>query len=192
MLPGGDYSKATSLNQLGQAVGVAATASGDRAFLWTGSTLQDLGTLPGDTSSEAFDINDLGAVVGSSTGPDGVHGFLWTKNRGMENLGTLPGGQFTKVVEINNSGVVVGYSSSSLGTRAFVWTSSAGIQDLNNLIPADSNIVLLEALGINDKGQILAVGKQLDATSSHGHDVKHDNHQGPINLFQLNPKRPTN
>jgi probable HAF family extracellular repeat protein len=188
-LPGGDYSKALSINLSGEVAGVSATSSGNHAFLWSSATgMRDLGVLPGDDSSEAVDLNDNGDVVGFSKGPDGTRAVLWSHGETIRSLGTLPGGGFSKALDINNSGMVVGYSSSASGTRAFLWTSDDGIRDLNEMIPTDSPFELLESPSINDNRQIIAIGKNTESAPAHGHSARHDNHQGPTSLFMLIPR----
>jgi probable HAF family extracellular repeat protein len=144
--------------------------------------MQDLGTLPGDTHSDAFSINTRGEVVGYSSGPVGARAFLWTRSGGMEDLGTLPGGDFSRALSINDRGEVVGTSDTSLGARAFLWTRSGGMQDLNTMIPAGNDFILFEAVGVNDLGMILAIGRDDD-----GQGHPHGYHEFPTRVFLLVP-----
>lgn len=190
-LPESDHSEAVGLNAAGDAVGFSDVANSRRAVLWPKSgTLRELGVLPGDASSSAAAINDAGQVVGTSEGNNGSRAFLWSEAEGMRNLGTLPGGAHSRAAAINKSGQIVGSSDSSFGQRAFLWTQSSGIVDLNSLIPSDSNVILSGAAGINDAGQIVALG-------SIGHDLSHDRavdfdshaHGGLVYVFLLTPVR---
>jgi probable HAF family extracellular repeat protein len=65
---------------------------------------------------------------------------------------------------------VVGFSQDSAGdfnsTVAFVWQNGI-MTDLNTLIPANSPVFLVEALGINNRGQI--TGYMLDIPSGEVH-----------------------
>jgi probable HAF family extracellular repeat protein len=75
MLPGGVYSDATAINNLGQVVGTTGFADGSyHATIWNGLTPTDLGTLPGMTDSFAYGINNLGEVVGVSVYAPAVAG----------------------------------------------------------------------------------------------------------------------
>jgi probable HAF family extracellular repeat protein len=160
ILSGGNYSRAQDLNDFDEVVGTSDSAAGERAVLWTKTgSVRDLGTLPGDSASKAAAINNGGDVVGYSKGPRGLRAFLWTKDNGMEELGVLPGGDSSRALAISNLGEVVGSSTSASGDRAFIWTKETGMMDLNNASSADLGIVLFEAHSINDKGQIIAMGK---------------------------------
>ena len=68
-LPGGNYTEAFGINNLGQVVGLAESSLGPRAFLWTSNgsilDLNDLvsGLPSGMVLTGAFAINDKGQIV---------------------------------------------------------------------------------------------------------------------------------
>src|SRR5467141_3507119 len=187
-LAGTDYTEALSINNSGQIVGASGNSRIRRAFLWTPSGgTQDLGVLPNDVSSAANAINDMGNVVGVSVGQFGSRAFIWTSSEGMRDLGALAGATETEAIAVNNRGDVVGASGDGVGVRAFLWTSSSGIQDLNALVPADFPVVLEGAFGINNRGQIIAIGNVMnmpgqDRTSAQVH------HSNPNRMFLLTPR----
>lgn len=190
-LPGGGNSRAHAVNDSGEVAGVSGSPAGDRAVLWTKTgQIRDLGTLPGDTSSEAVAINNAANVVGYSKGPGGQRAFLWTKANGMQDLGVLPGGNVSRAVDINDSGDVVGMSASSGGDHAFIWTKQEGMTDLNSAASAGLGVLLLEAHAINNKGQILAMGKAGPASNAGGETTPEADHCAPAppSTFLLIPR----
>jgi probable HAF family extracellular repeat protein len=185
-------SEARGINDAGAVVGVITGASkgssGDAAFRWTDRDgVVYLGTLPDDTASEATRISDSGQVVGSSTGPAGTRAVLWTSDREIHNLGTLHAGVYSSAFDINGAGQVVGTSDASLGMRAFLWTREGGMVDLNALIPSDSNVVLISAQAINERGQIVAIGNPHHGSTAQASGMDHEQHAEPIYVFLLTP-----
>jgi len=76
----------------------------------------------------------------------------------MTDLGTL-GHFYSWGVGINNSGMVVGYASiADNSNHAVISTDGGTVQDLNDMIPAGTGWVLVEASAINDAGQIVGYG----------------------------------
>ena len=135
-----------------------------RAHAQTSYRFTDLGTL-GGTWSQAKGVNNWGHIVGFSTLVPGENtigvdnrAFFWA-NGVMTNLGSLPGGTGSEASAINNHDEVVGSCRvPGYVDHAFIWDSVNQMRDLNNLIPAGSGLVLQEATGINDLGQIAAIG----------------------------------
>lgn len=169
------WSHGLAINASGQVTGDSDASTGRRAFLWTPSTtngaagsMVDVGDLPGgDDNSLGAAINVSGQVAGWSYASTGLRAFLWTPstpngNAGsMIDLGDLPGGlDRSEATAISGSGHVVGWSDGSTGMRAFLWTSAEGMLDLNALLdPSGAEWVVLEqAQGINDVGQIAGFG----------------------------------
>jgi len=191
ILTGGNYSEAYAINDAGEVVGMSTSSSGVRPFLWTSQDgMIDLGILPGSESCRAVQISKLGRVVGSCTLGSGSHPFLWSKEGGMQSLGSLGGRDYAEALAINDSGDVVGTSETSLGGRAFLWTKTGGIQDLNSLIPSTHDVLLAQALHINNSGQILVVGSiHHDLTHDREAHMDDDTHAGPLHLFLLTPVR---
>jgi probable HAF family extracellular repeat protein len=185
-LPGSDTTKAFAINAQGSIAGVSESGSGLHAVFWSGDAVQDLGTLAGQRFSEALGLNNKGEVVGSSGDPVGARrAVLWAPGFAIKDLGVLPGGDSSRALGINDRSEVVGTSESLLGSRAFVWTADAGMQDLNTLVAGASGIVLIQAVAINNRGTILAVGRD-DTGEGPSHD--HDAHEFPIRIVLLIPR----
>jgi len=156
-LSGDPDANAFAINNQGQVAGVSGCVSGNfEAVLWQHGTPIDLGNLGGLSGNVAFDINDLGQVVGQSDLPGDTthHATLW-QNGTIFDLGTIYGLPVSLANGINNKGQIAGFSQDldSNNTVAWIWQNGV-MTDLNTLIPADSPWFLIEALGINDRGQI--------------------------------------
>jgi len=172
---GGDFSGAYSINNAGQIVGYATTASDcwsdcGHATLFdsTGSgNNTSLGILAGYSRSTAYSINDAGIIVGvSETYFDAPVSALQratlfdpTGSGSNIDLGTL-GGDSSLARSINSSAEIVGYAQDSSGVqRATMFDRSGNGNniDLNNLIDPALGWELTYATSINDHGWIVGV-----------------------------------
>ena len=169
---GGEWSKAYSINNRGQIVGEASTASGsERATLFDptgeGNNI-NLGTLPGGGESQASSINDLGQIAGQADDSSGrQRAALFDPNGSGNNidLGTLAGGGDSWANSINNAGQIVGGAVDGAGNRCaalFDPTGNAANANLNDVIAAVPAWHLQEALCINDSGWIVGFGRNSD------------------------------
>ena len=180
---GGLSGFAAGVNELGQVVGGANANStivppfvvpSFFAFLWENDVMTNLGAL-GGIESIAYAINDRSQVAGEFTfvDPNGngiSHAFLW-ENGEMRDLGVLSGDSGSQAYALNNEGQVVGSSGSGFvdvfsPVHAFLW-ENGGLTDLNTLIPANSGLQLIEAFGINARGQIVAVAFEFSTGNVH-------------------------
>jgi len=176
-LPGGNTSKAFGISDTGLIVGSSRGPVGTRAVLWKGNRIQDIGTLPGDMASEAHGVNSSGSIVGDSHGPNGMRAFVWTSGNGMKAHPALPGGTSASALAISELGEIAGSAEGISGLRAVLWSNTHEPQDLNTLVSLPPGMVLMQAVGINTLGQIVALGR----------DQKniHANHEGPSRVFLL-------
>ncbi|PTR14521.1 putative secreted protein with PEP-CTERM sorting signal [Nitrosospira sp. Nsp2] len=161
---GGNNSIATGVNDAGQVAGYSDTAGGViHAFITgpDGMAMRDLGTL-GGYSSSASGINGAGQVVGYSdpgTGEGLSHAFI-TGSDGMDmrDLGDL-GGNLSVALGINDAGQVAGWSDTAGGDQhAFITgPNGANMMDLNSLVHLPPGVTLIEAHGLNNAGQVIAL-----------------------------------
>jgi probable HAF family extracellular repeat protein len=165
-LPRAIFTAGLAINDNGEIAGESVFSYGppftSHGFRWNGSKMKDLGTLTGGVTSIANAINSLGVIVGQSDGTatGGLwHAVSWNAANNIQDLGVLPGGNYSIAFGVNDSGVVVGYGNISTNApHAMVWTAAQGMQDLNNLIPANTGWVLINANAINNVGQITGYG----------------------------------
>jgi probable HAF family extracellular repeat protein len=154
-LPGGTYSEAYAINDVGWVVGWSATGDpeGDgHAVVWRNGQIIDLGTLSGSGSSSASDVNNRGEIVGSSRTATGeLHPTLWRDGE-IIDLGTL-GGRVAEATGINDQGDVVGWSSTTPADEefhAFLWRDGQ-MTDLGTY--RDDTFSAAQA--INDRGVVV-------------------------------------
>lgn len=159
------------LNNRGQVAGTMTLRGDqvDRAFLWDGEELSDLGAL-GGTYSVAYGISDAGLVVGLAAipGDQVFHAFRW-ENGAMTDLGTVDGDLCSTSENANSKGQIVGASQvAPCGpySHAFLWENGGPSVDLNALIPPNSPLQLTVASLITENGEIVAVGDPVGCTDN--------------------------
>jgi probable HAF family extracellular repeat protein len=190
-LPGADtVGAALWINNNGQVVGTTGTCrnsypppicAGPHAVLWDrDGSVHDLGSLGGTANpavegvgNMAFAINDRDQIAGASALPGNqtVHAFLWSPRTGMQDLGTLQGDVWSAGLAINDTGEVVGASIdgpvATGNSRAVIWHNGQPT-DLNAVVPAGTTLYALVAFGINNAGQIVGFGLDLNTFEIHG------------------------
>jgi probable HAF family extracellular repeat protein len=176
---GGTYGTVSAMNNQGQVTGTM-NLTGDltwHSFLWSRGSMTDLGTL-GGTVTSALWMNEAGHIVGRSDvteicktcGPNNQkqlpHPFLW-KDGAMVDLGLLYADTGGAAVSVNARDQVVGHTApcthiardhSCDGVyHPFLWENGT-IVDLQALVRPSSDITLIDARDINDRGEIAAFG----------------------------------
>jgi probable HAF family extracellular repeat protein len=145
------------INDQGQAVGSSGncTNMATHAVLWENDTAVELKGLDGRTGNAAYAINDHGQAVGYVTSADGstIVPSIWHDSE-LTTLPILPGDGAAFATGINNRGQVVGSTfKSGEWSRGFIGQDGV-VTDLNTLIPEDSNLLIVAASNINERGQI--------------------------------------
>jgi probable HAF family extracellular repeat protein len=153
-------SEAVAVNDAGQVVGssIGDLALGNRAVLWDGASLTDLG--PGSAS----DINNAGQIAGTS----GRAATLWQLGGPTLTLGQTSSAGFG----INDSGQVVGYTGAAgVQGRATLWSGgsavdlgSTGVPDLRPPGGWPVRQVSTEATAINNAGQVVGTYTDFDVS----------------------------
>ena len=163
---GGTFVPFDWMNNRGQVVGTS-TLPGDQIyhpFLWDNGKLKDLGTL-GGMNGDAEWISDSGLVAGRadlSLSSNVHHAFLW-KNGAMTDLGVVSPWTCSTADSVNSKAQVVGSTGicNVGGGPAFFSEGGRPMVDINTLVlPGSnpSNITVVEAYQINDRGEIAGGG----------------------------------
>jgi probable HAF family extracellular repeat protein len=176
---GGDNGFATAVNNRGQVVGWAETATVDptcdapqrlgfRAVLWEPKKgrKEILRPLPGDSASAATAINGRGQVVGISGECDVAVGrfsakraVLWDGHGTPREIPNLGGEAWHTPMAINDRGDVVGFGNPLGGTgvapalNGWVWTGGDRVVRIRPLAGHSSS----QARGINVRRQVVGV-----------------------------------
>jgi len=154
---GGTCTLAAALNDRGQVIGQSwlSDDEANQPFLWDRATgLVGLGTL-GGSGGGASGINEQGQVVGGSFRPGDVQidAFLWDGR--MHDLGALGSDTCAWGFSINAKGQAVGVSNCFTDNiRGFLWEQGGPMVDLNALVSPGSGLYVIDALNINDRGEI--------------------------------------
>jgi probable HAF family extracellular repeat protein len=161
-LPGEPDGFVQGINDEGQAVGSSGTCTNisTHAVLWENGTVSELPEL-GVAGGIAYAINNHDQAVGWVPAADGstIVASIWQKNRAtghitITTLPILPGDGAAFATGINNRGQVVG-STFKDGAWSHGFIGEDGVvTDLNTLIPEDSNLRIVAASNINERGQI--------------------------------------
>jgi probable HAF family extracellular repeat protein len=189
ILPSASWSEARAISNSGVIIGTSRTAGVEQAFYRdTNGTVVNLGTLSGDTQSAALSIsNNAQYVVGRSRNGSITRAFRWNKSTGMQLLLDLALGNSNDSVayDVNAAGTAVGSSVTAVGAHAALWAADGTPTDLNNNLHGNKNILLTQALAINENGLILAVGGYMNPGSLADLDDEH--HAGAVHSFLLIP-----
>ena len=179
---GGNYSKASAINDSGQIVGQSLNAAGETKAFFTqpdGIGITDL--FPSISTSYAQDINNAGQVTGAyylptlpGQGESPFHAFVTGANgQGIVDLDA--GGKLNSGLSINDAGQVLGRIFSIDGSTSTFITGADG-KDVHILDTFKDKSII--PTGINEDGQIVgwagdwSMPKFSVITGSNGMDMR--------------------
>jgi probable HAF family extracellular repeat protein len=171
---------ANGINAQGQAVGYSGSCiAATHAVMWKNNTAFVLKDLGGIRSNVAYVINNRGQIAGKVRSADDSHyvAALWQPDGTLTTHEPLPGDLDAFATGINNLGQVVGndFDSDFNWSHGFIWQNGV-MTDLNTLIPGDSNLQIISASNINERGQISGMGT-----------VQSGPHAGEIHAYLATP-----
>jgi probable HAF family extracellular repeat protein len=116
--------RATSMNRTGQVVGDSETdALLERAFLWDGTQMLDIGESAHFPSTVAASISNRGEIVGAGLDPEGHQHALRFADGAVIDLADevahLDGMALLEAVSVNDDGVIIGIASLDGETHGF-------------------------------------------------------------------------
>jgi probable HAF family extracellular repeat protein len=131
---GGNSSEAYAINQAGQITGYAQNGQNDRAFLYSGGVMTDIGARLGSSlpNSYGYGINDSAHVTGTAYNSSFsvAHAFFYNGTTAVD-IGSL--GQGANGLAINNNDQITGYSTTSAGVDHALRYASGVLTDLKTL-----------------------------------------------------------
>jgi probable HAF family extracellular repeat protein len=163
---------ASDINSSGVVTGSFWSGDHARAFRWDDGQMTTLEPPAGMNVSHGLAINDAGDVVGfsydRSTFPR-TRATLWQGTAAV-SLGEVPGGMYYRTWGVNNHlQAVGGVDGQEPGSRQAFISENGRMSLLNHLTNGEWDII--EAMGINDAGQILALAVRA-GTQPYAHEMR--------------------
>jgi len=162
-LPGGTFSSAYDINNIGEVVGIASDAAGmNRRVIWQNGIIVDTLPQPSSAVTTATQLNEHRQLVGfANQGGGGIgYGVYWSNGTAVK-LQPLPGTAASGAAAngINALGDVAGGGTGGGGTvplyqHAGIWRNGLLFRDIG-VIPGGNYSM---AYDINDAGQVTGTG----------------------------------
>jgi hypothetical protein len=152
------------MNSSGEVVGFIDVDTGQQGFMYSHGQTRPV-VPPGGVSSTVGGINDSGEIVGvyypSSDSYLGGNLFVDTRS-GSKVLGlALDMGSDDEEdlpVAINDAGDIVGSAQTTVTEAAWIYQPAKGFSNLNDDVAPNSGWSLSQAVGINNRGEIIGNG----------------------------------
>jgi probable HAF family extracellular repeat protein len=162
VLPGGSFSSAYDINNIGEVVGIASDAGGiNRRVIWQNGVIVDTLPQPSSAVTTATQLNERRQFVGVARQNSSLgYGVFWTQGTALK-LQPLPGTAASGAAAngINAIGDVAGGGTGGGGTtslyqHAGIWRNGLLLRDLGVIPGGDYSM----AYDINDAGQVTGTG----------------------------------
>jgi probable HAF family extracellular repeat protein len=167
---GGNESRANSLNDLNDVVGMARLESGQmRGFVVPNGNVDSMVELsaPKDGDAWATDINNNREVVGWGTNADGTyHALYWSLQDGMVYLSEPEDETIWQsyAFGINDAGQIVGKLQDPEGNNYACLWFQGNVYLLEQMLVIDQDIRYYNARDITESGSIATAGNYTDGT----------------------------
>lgn len=162
LMPGGTFSTAWDINNIGEVVGIASDASGiNRRVIWQNGVIVDTLPQPGSAVTRATQLNERRQLVGYALQNSTIgYGVFWNQGTAVK-IQPLPGTAASGAAAngLNAQGDVAGGGTGGGGTtplyqHAGIWRNGLLYQDIG-VIPGGNYSM---AYDINDAGQVTGTG----------------------------------
>jgi probable HAF family extracellular repeat protein len=154
---------ASGVNQQGWVTGYWVSTNGIRGFVYTGTAVQDLGSLGTGTNQYALSINSAGQVAGFCNGTKGaISAFLYS-NGSLTNFGPDLGlgGLNSYAYALNDAAQMTGYLDTTNGPVGFFY-GDGGAVSLGGLPGATNS----QAYGLNNLGVVVGSAPAVDGSTN--------------------------
>ncbi len=162
LMPGGTFSTAWDINNIGEIVGIASDAGGvNRRVIWQNGVIVDTLPQPGSAVTRATQLNERRQLVGYALQNSTIaYGVFWNQGTAVK-IQPLPGTAASGAAAngLNAQGDVAGGGTGGGGTtplyqHAGIWRNGLLYQDIG-VIPGGNYSM---AYDINDAGQVTGTG----------------------------------
>jgi uncharacterized membrane protein len=157
-VPVGAVGGASGVNDSGTVTGGLLTGGIVRATRWLSGVYQDLHP-GGYAESRALGIAQNGDIGGEVETSSAFHAAFWRNGTEFIDIGALTPTDFTFFGDLNEAEQMVGQASFNGRFASYLWEKGI-LYNLQNLVDPNLSWELINAMAINDSGQIIAGGRR--------------------------------